>query len=87
MTRSEEFAPGHVGTHLGTTPDKERHRLQVVGLHDSWADMQDSDPPMMAVLAQAMGQGDFEDWLESLGQSIRGQEVVVRRLRPDPGTN
>ena len=56
---------------------------QVVGLHDSWADMQEPDPPMMAVLAQAMGQDDFEAWLESFGQSIRGQETIVRRLRPD----
>ncbi|MDH3222205.1 MAG: hypothetical protein OEO23_00705 [Gemmatimonadota bacterium] len=61
--------------------------MQVVGLHDSWADMQEPDPPMMAVLAQAMGQGDFEDWLESLGESIREQETVVWRLRPDLSTN
>lgn len=61
--------------------------VQVVGLHADWADMQEPDPPMLAVLAQAMGQNDFQDWLTSFGESIRGQEITTLRLRPDLNTN
>ena len=57
--------------------------VNLVALHDSWADMQDPEPAMLAVLAQAMGQDGFNDWLSMFTSSIRGQETTVHRIRPD----
>lgn len=74
------------GYWLWTTPMAGPHRgpyKDVVALHTSWADMQEPDRPMMAVLAEAMGQDDFEEWLADIGESTRGQETMIRRLRPD----
>jgi hypothetical protein len=56
---------------------------ELVALHDSWADMEEPDPPLLAVLAQAMGQDEMQAWLTSFTGSIRGEETTVRRLRPD----
>ncbi len=61
--------------------------MSVVVLHTSWADMQEPETPLMVVLAQAMGQSDFEEWQTLFGESIRGQETITRRLRPDLGSN
>lgn len=55
----------------------------VVVLYENWAEMAEPDPPMLAVLAQEMGQDGFEEWLAAFNESIRGQEVYTRRIRAD----
>jgi len=57
--------------------------MQVVALHERMSDMAEPEPPMLAVLAQAMGQNAFDEWLSDFSESTRGQETIVRRLRPD----
>ena len=57
--------------------------MRVVSLHDSWSDMQERDPALLEVLAQAMGEDDFEEWMADFTGAIRGQETITRRLRQD----
>lgn len=58
----------------------------VVGLADSWIDMEPRDDEFMEALVAHMGNDGAEEWAGSFGQVIRGTESEVRRLRPDLGT-
>ena len=62
-------------------------QMSLVALHTDWADMQEPNPSFEMILAQAMGEDDFREWAASFGESIRGQETITRRLRPDLAGN
>ena len=61
--------------------------MSLVSFHTSWADMAEPDPPFEAIMAQEMGQEGFMEWLDGFGQTYRGVESYVLRLRPDLGIN
>jgi hypothetical protein len=62
-------------------------RMSLVALHTSWADMAEPDPSFEAIMVEALGQDGFIEWADELGQTFRGTENFVLRLRPDLGVN
>ena len=61
--------------------------MNVIGLHDSWADMEPQDEAFQAAMAAELGGQGLMEWMNSFGQVIRGTETTVRRIRPDLGSN
>ena len=59
--------------------------VSLVSFHTSWADMAPPDPGFEAIMVQALGQDGFMEWTRELGETYRGVESIVRRLRPDLG--
>lgn len=61
--------------------------MSLVSFHTSWADMAEPNPTFQAILMQALGEAEFMEWTNELGETYRGTESVTRRLRPDLGVN
>ncbi len=61
--------------------------MSLVSFHTSWADMAEPNPTFEALMAQALGEGDFMEWTSELGETYRGVESITIRLRPDLGVN
>jgi len=59
----------------------------LVSFHTSWADMAEPDPSFGAILVEEMGQEGFAEFMNGIGQTYRGVESIVLRLRPDLGVN
>jgi hypothetical protein len=55
----------------------------LVGLNTSWSDMQEPDPAFAAIMARKLGQNEFEQWTQDVGETYRGVEIWTQRLRPD----